>query len=81
MQDTQYMLSLTFNAPKEAFDDENEFLFEGKSVDDLYFAQHMNFKFFGMKPLPTFACFDVMKNPNIEDDFRRLNNHLKKVFA
>jgi modulator of drug activity B len=30
---------------------------------------HLNFKFFGMEPLPTFACFDVMKNPDIENDF------------
>ena len=80
MQDTQYMLSLTFNAPEEAFNDENEFLFAGKSVDDLYFAQHMNFKFFGMKPIPTFACFDVMKNPNIESDFKRLQKHLDENF-
>jgi len=77
MQNTKYMLSLTFNAPEESFNDQNEFLFAGKSVDDLYFAQHMNFKFFGMQPLPTFACFDVMKNPNIENDFKRLEAHLK----
>jgi len=80
MQDTQYMLSLTFNAPEEAFNDENEYLFAGKSVDDLFFPQHMNFKFFGMKPIPTFACFDVMKNPNIESDFRRLQKHLEENF-
>ena len=80
MQDTQYMLSLTFNAPEEAFNDDNEFLFAGKSVDDLYFPQHMNFKFFGMKPIPTFACFDVMKNPNIESDFKRLQKHLEENF-
>ena len=80
MQDTQYMLSLTFNAPEEAFNDNNEFLFAGKSVDDLYFPQHMNFKFFGMKPIPTFACFDVMKNPNIESDFERLQKHLEENF-
>ena len=80
MQDTQYMLSLTFNAPEEAFNEDNEFLFEGKSVDDLYFPQHMNFKFFGMKPIPTFACFDVMKNPNIESDFKRLQKHLEENF-
>ncbi|MEN0050668.1 MAG: NAD(P)H-dependent oxidoreductase [Bacteroidota bacterium] len=80
MQDTQYMLSLTFNAPEESFNDENEFLFAGKSVDDLYFPQHMNFKFFGMKPLPTFACFDVMKNPSIERDFKRLQKHLEENF-
>lgn len=80
MQDRQYMLSLTFNAPEESFNDENEFLFEGKSVDDLYFPQHMNFKFFGMKSIPTFACFDVMKNPNIESDFKRLQKHLEENF-
>lgn len=80
MQDTRYMLSLTFNAPEEAFDDNNEFLFAGRSVDDLYFPQHMNFKFFGMKPIPTFACFDVMKNPNIESDFKRLQKHLEENF-
>lgn len=80
MQDTRYMLSLTFNAPEESFNNENEFLFAGKSVDDLYFPQHMNFKFFGMKPIPTFACFDVMKNPNIENDFERLQKHLEENF-
>ena len=81
MQDTKYMLSLTFNAPEESFNDKNEFLFAGKSVDDLYFPQHMNFKFFGMKPIPTFACFDVMKNPNIESDFKRLQKHLEENFS
>lgn len=80
MQDTRYMLSLTFNAPEEAFNDENEYLFGGKSVDDLFFPQHMNFKFFGMKPMPTFACFDVMKNPNIEHDFERLQKYLEENF-
>ncbi|MHA7130594.1 NAD(P)H-dependent oxidoreductase [Algoriphagus namhaensis] len=81
LQNTHYMLSLTFNAPEESFNDATEFLFEGKTVDDLYFAQHMNFKFFGMKPLPTFACFDVMKNPNIENDFKRLQQHLEENFG
>lgn len=80
MQDTKYMLSLTFNAPEESFNNEEEVLFEGKSVDDLFFPQHMNFKYFGMKPLPTFACFDVIKNPNIENDFKRLEAHLAKAF-
>ncbi len=81
MQDTRYMLSLTFNAPEEAFNDKAEFLFAGKSVDDLFFPQHMNFKFFGMQPLPTFACFDVMKNANIENDFQRLQKHLVAIFG
>ena len=79
LTNTFYMLSLTFNAPTESFNDPNDF-FEGKSVDDLFFPQHMNFKFFGMKPLPTFACFDVMKNGDIANDFKRLERHLQTVF-
>ena len=41
---------------------------------------HLNFKFFGMQPLVTFACFDVMKNPDIENDFMRLEAHLNQHF-
>ena len=73
---TKYMFSLTFNAPKEAFDDASEYLCQGRSVDDLMFPMHMNFRFFAMDALPTFACFDVMKNPGIQRDFDRFEAHL-----
>jgi modulator of drug activity B len=45
------MLSLTFNAPKEAFDGPDQYLFQGRSVDDLLLPMHMNFRFFGTQPL------------------------------
>ena len=73
-----YLLSLTFNAPEEAFDDVSEYLFEGKSVDDLFFPMHMNFRFFGMEPLETFVCYDVMKNPDIEHDLIRFDAHIQQ---
>jgi modulator of drug activity B len=76
----RYMLSLTFNAPEEAFNDKNEYLFQGKSVDDLWFPMHMNFRFFDMEALPTFAAFDVMKNAEIEKDFERFTHHIEKNF-
>jgi len=76
LQGKKYMLSLTFNAPAEAFNNEAEWFFQGRSVDDLFYPQHMNFRFFGMEPLPTFVCYDVMKNPDIENDFQRLTDHL-----
>ena len=76
----KYMLSLTFNAPADAFDDPDQFLFEGKSVDDLLFPAHMNFRFFGMTPLKTFASHDVMKNPDIAGDFIRFDAHLEELF-
>ncbi|WP_088329069.1 NAD(P)H-dependent oxidoreductase [Lacimicrobium sp. SS2-24] len=79
MTGKKYMLSLTANAPAEAFNDTTEF-FEGKSVDDLMFPMHMNFKFFGMQPLPTFICHDVMKNAQAEADLVRYEKHLKALF-
>lgn len=76
----KYMLSLTFNAPAEAFDKEDEYLFQGKGIDDLFLPQHMNFRFFGMEPLPTFSCHDVMKDPQVEQDFARMRQHLDSIF-
>ena len=76
----KYMLSVTFNAPREAFDDPNQEFFEGRSVDDLLLPAHLNAKFFDMTPLPTFAAFDVMKNPDVENDFKRFDDHLREVF-
>ena len=75
----KYMLSVSFNAPKEAFNNPDEYLFQGKSVDDLLFPMHCNYRFFAMKPLPTFACFDVLKNPTIEDDFQRFEELIKSI--
>ena len=76
----RYMLSLTFNAPAGAFDNPDEYLFQGKSVDDLFLPMHMNFRFFGMTPIDTFACYDVMKNPQTESDLQRFSRHLAAHF-
>lgn len=77
---TKYMLSLTFNAPEASFNNEKEYLFQAHSVDDLMLHMHVNFRFFGMTALPTFACYDVMKNGNIEQDFARFEKHLNDLF-
>ena len=41
---------------------------------------HLNFRFFGLDSLPTFACYDVLKNPQIEEDFARFDRHLQEHF-
>ncbi|XOV69197.1 MAG: NAD(P)H-dependent oxidoreductase [Fluviicola sp.] len=74
----KYMISVTANAPKEAFNDSNEKFFNGISEDDLLLPMHLNFKWFGLEQLPTYFAYDVMKNPEIEDDFKRFDNHLKQ---
>ncbi len=76
----RYMISLTLNAPSESFNDPQQIFFEGKSPDDLFWPMHLNFKFFGMEPLETFSCHDVMKNPQIETDFESYREHLAKNF-
>ncbi|MEO3415635.1 NAD(P)H-dependent oxidoreductase [Roseovarius sp. CAU 1744] len=81
LNDTTYMLSVTFNAPKEAFNNPDEPFFQGASVDDLLLPVHLNARFFAMTALPTFAAFDVMKNPEIESDLARFEAHLKDVFT
>ena len=75
-----YMLSITANAPKEAFNDSKQAFFAGLSEDELLRPMHSNFKWFGLQPLPTFMAYDVMKNPDIGNDFTRFDSHLKKHF-
>ncbi|MBK5074987.1 NAD(P)H-dependent oxidoreductase [Budviciaceae bacterium CWB-B4] len=80
IQGKTYMLSVTWNAPQEAFDDPSQF-FEGVGVDGVYLPFHKANQFLGMKPLPTFLCVDVMKQPDVENNLKRLREHLAAVFA
>jgi len=77
----KYMFSLTYSAPRAAFDDPEQYLLQGKGVDDMFLPAHLSFRFMAMKPLDTFVCYDVIKNPKIENDFKRYRAHLDRVFA
>lgn len=81
MGDTRYMLSVTANAPREAFDDPSQTLFAGRSLDELLAPVHINFAFFGLRPMMSFAAHDVAKAPRIEEDFARFDAHLKESFS
>ena len=74
----KYMLSITANAPLEAFSDKNQF-FHGLGVDDAFIAIHNSFKFVGATPLPTFIANDIFKNPTIADDSQRLRDMIKNL--
>jgi len=79
MNGKQYMLSTTWNAPLEAFVDPAQF-FEGRGVDGAFMWLHKVYQFFGMEPLPTFSCFDVLKNADVDGDLRRFQEHLGNAF-
>jgi len=76
MQGKKYMLSLTWNAPRAAFDDEDQYLFAGKSVDEVMIGNTANYRFCGAQPLPSFSCFNVVKDPKIAQDIASLREHL-----
>ncbi len=72
----QYMISLTWNAPMEAFSDPHQNLFEGRSVDDAFAFNTANYKFCGMEVLPSFSCHDIFKAHDLQGDIKRLRRHL-----
>ncbi len=75
----RYMLSTTLNAPRMAFDDETQTFFAGGSIDDLLHPVHLNFRFFGLTALPTFAAYDVKKGLDFEADTVRLATLLAAI--
>jgi len=79
MQGKKYMLSLTWNAPIEAFGNKDQILFEGKTVDEAFIANTANYKFCGAEILPSFSCYNVMKSPDVENDIKRVKQHLNSV--
>ncbi len=75
-----YMLSVTWNAPANAFTDKDDF-FGGVGIDGVILPVHKAFQFIGLKPLETFMANDVVKNPTHEADFARFEEVLKRNFG
>ncbi|WP_113626462.1 NAD(P)H-dependent oxidoreductase [Pectobacterium peruviense] len=80
LQGRKYMLSLTWNAPLEAFDDPEQF-FHGVGVDGVYLPFHKANQFIGLSPLPTFICNDVIKAPDVPAYLANYRKHLDELFA
>lgn len=80
LTDKKYMFSVTWNAPIEAFTRKGDF-FEGLGIEMVYLHLHKGMQFLGMKPLPTFSCNDVIKNPQIAKDLKEYKAHLEKYAA
>lgn len=79
MQGKRVMLSLTLNAPREAFGHPAQRLLAGRTLDDLFLWLTAAYGFCGAESLPAFACHDVIKQPDVTGDLTRLREHLEKV--
>jgi len=65
MQGRKFMISATWNAPRETFDNPGSFLYCGKGTADLFLAITSNYKITGFDVLTDYGVFDFFKNPDI----------------
>lgn len=78
MQGRKFMISATWNAPREAFDNPNGVLAGGKGTADLFLHITSNYKFMGFDILPDFGVFDIFKAPDIPQALEDYRGHLEK---
>jgi modulator of drug activity B len=74
------MVSATWNAPAEAFNNNKQQLMQGKSSSDLLLNITSNYRFCGCNIVPEYNCFDIFKNGDIAKDLINYPAHLTKIF-
>jgi len=74
-----FMLSTTWNAPHEAFNDKDA-LYGQRSVDEALLPMRVAQRYIGLTELPHFSCHNVIAEPDFEADRARYIAHLNKVF-
>ncbi len=81
MKGKKFMLSTTWNAPIEVFNNNNpNSFFEGRAVKDVLLPMRKSQEYCGLEELPHFSGHNIIKNPQFESDKERYIRHLTKVF-
>ncbi|NET41632.1 NAD(P)H-dependent oxidoreductase [Okeania sp. SIO2B3] len=81
MKGKKFMLSTTWNAPVEVFNNKNpNSFFEGRSAEEILLPMRKSQEYCGLEELPHFSCHNIVKNPQFESDKERYILHLTKVF-
>lgn len=76
-QGKKVMLSVTWNAPREAFTECDNF-FEGVGVEGVYLHLRKAHEFCAMEWLPIFMCNNVLKDPHVEEYISAYKAHLRE---
>ncbi|WPU95012.1 NAD(P)H-dependent oxidoreductase [Mucilaginibacter sabulilitoris] len=76
----QYMVTSSWNAPKEAFTLPDEFFNETSVDNGVLFGFHRMNAFTGMTPLESLHFHDVEKNADVQRDLLIYTDHLTKNF-
>lgn len=82
MNGKHYVLSITCNAPKHAYEGEGEFLAgDDENGKKLFWWLDKANNFIGMKKAKeNFIAYDVVKHPIVEEDIKRFNKYLEDLF-
>lgn len=75
----KYLLSTTWNAPIEAFNDKKRKLFQGKTTDEVLINLPIHYKFCGYEIMRGFHSYNVIKDPQVETDLDNYKNYLIKI--
>lgn len=82
LQGKKFMISATWNAPAEAFDNPNQYLLQGKTLEDIFLHITSVYRFCGVEDiLKSFNCYNIFRREkeDIAHDFKAYTEHLKKV--
>lgn len=80
LQGKKFMISATWNAPAEAFDNTSQNLMQGKGTADLFLNITSNYRFCGFEIMESYNCFDIFRRKDIAKDLENYPKHLDKVF-
>ncbi len=78
MQGKRFLISATWNAPREAFGNPDSALLGGKGTADLFLHLTSNYRFIGFDILPDFGVFDIFKSPDIPGALEDYRRHLEQ---
>jgi modulator of drug activity B len=76
----KYMVTTSWNAPKEAFTLPGEFFNETSVDNGPLFGFHRMNAFTGMESLESLHFHDVMKVSNLDSDLEKYRNHFTQLF-
>lgn len=81
LKEKKFMICATWNAPKEAFNNPFNPVFQGKTTADLFLNISSNYKFCDFEIIPDYNCFDIFRSQHIATDIENYKTYLETNFA
>lgn len=74
----KYIINTTWGAPELIFNNKKSFM-NGGSLDDILMPIYKQFEYIGMKRISGYHCFNISKNPNIDNIIQAYKTYLNKL--